>query len=79
MNTYRVYYNRSTDFPNVWSFDKGDISTECIVKKIRMEPGCVLWSNFDPEKNNLTEPRAWFTVMCGHVEVTDDGVAYFLS
>jgi len=73
MYRIRVYYNRSQDFPFVWSYDKGDISTEKIVKDIKIF-GCAVTSRFDSTKDNSIEPRAWFEVNCSNITVMNDVV-----
>src|SRR5271154_4743540 len=59
MRNYRVYYNRASDFPYVWSFDSGDMKDEVIVKSIR---GGNFVSCYDPMGDNLTSPRGYFLV-----------------
>ena len=70
---YRVYFNRSSDFPFVWSFDDGDIANEVIVKAIH---GCKFDSDYDPSGDNVNTPRGFFWVKAD-MAVLSDGEVWF--
>lgn len=75
---YRAYFNRSKDFPFIWSFDSGDSSTEVLVRNIHFAE-CHAWTHYDPKKgDNLNTPTAWFYILAGYVEIID-GEAYFTN
>lgn len=71
MYEIRVYYNRKSDYPFVWSMDRGDISTEKIFKDVRIF-GCKISSEFDSKHDNVNEPRAWFNVRCTKITEFND-------
>lgn len=60
MATIRVYYNRSNDFPQVWSVDQGSHASEINVQfiKLRVLP---VTSCYNPDAQ-YPEPKAWFEV-----------------
>lgn len=60
--TIRIYFNRKEDAPYVWSVDWGDISTERHFMTVTVEGSVTLTSCYDPTKDNVGEPRAWFEI-----------------
>jgi hypothetical protein len=70
--SYRFYYNRSQDFPQCWSVDEGDSSTEINVIDVVCEVVSETRHNYTTD--NEREPRA-FMVCFGKLEVIK-GVAY---
>ncbi len=77
--TYRVYFNRCVDFPQVWSVDEGDVSTEINVQGISVS-SLNVWVEwvYDPSiPTNDREPRAWNLLHCSKPLTIDHGVARF--
>lgn len=60
MALIRMYFNRSNDFPQVWSVDQGSHSSEINVQFIRLRVLPVT-SRYDPDAE-YPEPKAWFEV-----------------
>lgn len=60
MPLIRMYYNRSNDFPQVWSVDEGSSASEINVQfiKLRVLP---VTSKYNPQAE-YPEPKAWFEV-----------------
>lgn len=73
--TYRVFYNRSEDWPFVCSIDEGTQQTEQVVMAVFILPPAVASSHFSFEKPNDQSPVFWFDVT-GELEIKD-GIAYF--
>lgn len=77
MKTYRIYYNREKDWPQVWSVDEGSQATEINVIGVEFD-GVQVTSQHLPAPLADTpreSPFAWFEVTA-HLEVVG-GVAYF--
>jgi hypothetical protein len=72
---FRVYYNKSADYPFVWSFDKGSSDTEQTVMELRGER---FESAYTSDGDNVNTPRAFFWVTADEV-VIRNGIAYFVS
>lgn len=77
MSLYRVYYNRSADFPFVWSFDDGDSKNEQNVTAIH---GVLsgFESAYDPGGDNINTPRAFFWIDAEKVRL-EKGEAWFYN
>lgn len=78
---YRVYYNRSQDFPQLWSVDEGDQSTEFNVIDIDAVGCPVAWRALPPpiraaEGVGPVFPSAWNEIEAAGVKVVR-GVAVF--
>jgi hypothetical protein len=71
---FRVYFNRSSDFPYVWSFDDGDIKNEVLVTKIH---GTSFVSDYDPSGDNVNTPRGFFWVKASRAVLTDGEVTFY--
>lgn len=72
---YRVYYNRSLDYPFSWSIDEGTQESEVLVLAVIILPSCVTTTHCLNEKPNPDSPVAWLEV-CGDLEIVND-IAYF--
>lgn len=63
---YRVYYNRSVDWPQCWSVDEGDQSSEINVCGVKMIGVPLVTRELPPEQravvDNKVTPSAWFEV-----------------
>lgn len=75
---YRVYYNRHSDYPFIWSIDAGTLETEVRVKsvqfhKVQAETG------IDPniKIGDQVNPRVFFIVRYAKLTVSEDGHACF--
>lgn len=55
---YRIYFNRSSDAPLVWSVDAGTQDTEINVSRIEIHTP--LESFYNGNKPNPDSPVAWF-------------------
>ncbi len=73
---YRAYFNRKNEFPQVWSVDQGDQSTEINVKDAQGHK--VNWRFvFDSSiKPNPDVPCAWIEIEHATMQI-HDGVAHF--
>jgi hypothetical protein len=72
---YRVYFNRSADFPLIWSFDEGDTSTEVLVTDFVIDK-CVVTSAYDPNGDNINTPKGYLRVDAEFMLIEDD-IVYF--
>lgn len=72
---FRAYYNRSTDYPFVWSIDEGTQDTEVLVMAIIILPPCVTTTHCLNEKPNPDSPVCWLEIS-GTLEIVND-IAYF--
>lgn len=79
MSAYRIYYNTASDWPQCWSIDEGDQSSE--INVIGIDIGICPWrTNQLPDKardgaDPKKVPTAWIEVT-GRLEVRG-GRAYF--
>ena len=76
--TYRVYFNRRSEAPFVWSIDEGSADTEITVRSFSAGPGCELRSCYTGEVPNENTPVAWLEVDADALEL-QDRVARFES
>lgn len=73
---YRVYYNRTAEFPQCWSVDEGDQTTELNVSSFELH-SVSAESHLDLSiKPNKDTPSAWITILYAKLEVRG-GVAMF--
>ena len=76
MATYRVYYNRRREAPQIVSFDEGDQSTEINVCAVRFHRVSAV-SHWDPNTPpNQDTPSFWLEVFHAVVQVRE-GTAHF--
>jgi len=73
--TYRVYFNRWQDAPNVWSVDDGTQATERTVREVRLH-NVSARTRFGPGDNQKS-PTVWIEVQ-GEL-VVSNGVAWLLG
>lgn len=79
---YRVYYNRSLDWPQVWSIDEGDQTTESNVIDY-LADGCLVRGRSLPPPVRSVEggapvfPTAWVEIEAAGVQMAC-GVAVFI-
>lgn len=69
--TYRVYFNRCEDFPQIWSIDEGSVETEVNVVDFRAS-GCIVTSGRAPDFSALDsnrEPKAWLEIQASSVRL----------
>jgi hypothetical protein len=57
MKTFRLYYNRANDAPQIWSIDEGSHASEINVRDIIIRVPCSSAANLEAE---YPEPKAWF-------------------
>lgn len=77
--TYRVYFNRKSEWPTIWSIDEGAQTSEINVQGFVLEDVRAESHNLPEEQlvsaNHLNTPAAWITVTATlHIE---SGIAYF--
>ncbi|HYX83236.1 MAG TPA: hypothetical protein VE714_12630 [Gemmatimonadales bacterium] len=79
MTTYRVYFNRASDAPQVWSVDEGTQATEITVIGIRLEGADAITRVLPPDTpvDPDRAPRAWLEVR-GKLQIRA-GVAIFMT
>jgi hypothetical protein len=70
--TYRFYYNGEKYFPQIWSVDEGDSSTEINVVNVVYEAPSE--GRYLKTADNESEPKV-FMIYFGRLEVSN-GVAY---
>lgn len=77
--TFRLYFNRCADWPQIWSIDWGTPGTECNVVDWRLETGVTAKAGraaavdaVDRER----EPVAWMEIDAATLSL-EDGVAVF--
>lgn len=77
MATWRVYFNRRNEAPQVWSVDEGTQATETNVIDWKLHR-CNADSHYDPAIKNTDpdHPTAWFTVPHAKLRM-EGGVAHF--
>lgn len=72
---YRVYFNRHSDFPLVWSVDHGTQETEVNVRKV-VTRNVRTYTDSGPG-DNLNSPTVWIVVEGGNLQILDD-IAYIM-
>lgn len=77
MRTWRVYFNRKREAPQVFSVDEGDQTSETNVIGVKGH-GVDFEFHYNGEKVNEDHPSAWQTVSA-HVLVFEHGIAHFYS
>jgi hypothetical protein len=75
---YRVYYNRHSDYPYIWSIDAGTIDTEVKVVDVKFHK-CVAETGFDRSVpiGDTERPRVFFTVRYADLVIGADDIACF--
>jgi hypothetical protein len=75
--TFRVYYNRCDDAPQIWSVDEGDQTTEINVIDWRSH-GCMVASGLrqDAPTVSMFTPKVWAEIYNAKL-VVEKGVAHF--
>ena len=71
MYEIRIYYNNSSEYPYIWSYDNGDISTERKTKAIHIHK-CNLVSKFEKTADNTKNPKAFLVVTCERAVMIND-------
>lgn len=81
--TYRLYFNRCEDWPQIWSIDRGTVASEVNVCGFRFAPGVQVVdgraeniASLTPEQRQR-EPIAWCAVTASGLRIVDDGIAWF--
>ncbi len=72
---FRIYFNRHSDFPLVWSVDQGDQSTEINVKRV-VTRGVRTYTD-GGVGDNVNSPTVWIVVEGGNLQVIED-IAYIM-
>lgn len=70
---YRVYYNRAVDWPQCWSVDQGDQTTEINVQGVKLFADSRTVTQPDAVRaatDAKVSPAAWLEVE-GHLRITD--------
>lgn len=70
IRSYRVYFNRAEDAPQIWSIDEGTVASEINVLSVKVQAPGFTRSNLDAQ---FPEPKAWIEVD-GHLSIVN-GVA----
>lgn len=79
--TFRLYFNRCEDWPQIWSIDDGDIAHECNVVAWRTEPGVTMRAGRVSDELRATldkarQPVAWCEVEAANCRI-EAGIAVF--
>ena len=71
LKTLRIYYKRTGTFPFVWSFDRGHIRSQRVVKDFHIHGtwGTSGGTDFDTEVEN--SPHVFVKVHCATYKVVD--------
>jgi hypothetical protein len=73
---YRIYYNRTAEFPQVWSIDEGEQTSEINVSGFRFH-GVTGESHYDADiLPNRNTPTAWIEINYATLKV-EGGIAHF--
>lgn len=69
---YRVYYNKSSEYPFIWSIDAGSLDTEVKVKSVQFHK-VVAETGIDPniKVGDVVNPRVFFIVRYATLSVKD--------
>jgi hypothetical protein len=75
--TFRCYYNRCEDAPQIWSVDEGDQTTEINVIDWRSH-GCAIASGLQKGVPTTSKqvPKVWASIFNARL-VVEKGVAHF--
>jgi len=76
---YRLYFNRCEDWPQIWSIDNGDTSTEINVTAWRVEVPCTVTSDRADDLatvDRARQPVAWASIEAQTLTI-ERGVAVF--
>lgn len=76
MRTWRAYFNRKREAPQVWSIDEGSQDSEINVIAIVSGPGCHTVTRYDGTPVNDDTPSAWLEISATNLHV-EGGLAYF--
>lgn len=76
MNRYRVYFNRKSEFPQVWSCDEGTQDSEVNLIGFVIHQGCFTESHYSGAKPNEDSPSAWIEVTADYRYIVG-GVMHF--
>ncbi len=76
MKTYRVYFNRCEDWPQVWSVDEGTVATEVNVIGVRLD-GVRSVTRSGVVTDAAREPKAWLDVEADGLRIVH-GLAVFV-
>lgn len=77
MPTYRIYFNRKREAPQVWSYDEGDQSTEVNIIDYKLHKISLVEPGADfGVKANENSPTVWLIVHRAIVQM-QAGVAHF--
>lgn len=75
--SYRVYYNRHSEFPYIWSIDSGSLDTEIKVRNVQFHKVQAETSiDLSVPLGDMERPRVFFIVRYADL-VVKDGVACF--
>jgi hypothetical protein len=77
--TYRIYYNRASDWPQIWSVDEGSQATEINVQGFELSEvsaGAVALPKEARHPDNTVAPSAWLEVRNARLDVVA-GIAVF--
>ena len=78
--TYRLYFNRCEDFPQIWSVDEGTIATEVNVIGFVLR-GCGARDGRVEDFGAIDaarEPKAWLLIEASSL-VIERGIAHFVG
>ena len=73
--TFRAYFNRRSEAPQVWSVDEGSQETEINVKGFVIH-GCTVNAQFNGQRPNNDSPVAWIEIEADTYRILD-GVVHF--
>jgi hypothetical protein len=74
---FRVYFNRHSEFPQIWSVDEGTQESEINVIGFVIHRGCYLESRYNGDKPNDDSPCAWIEVQANDYYIKG-GIVHFV-
>jgi hypothetical protein len=78
MRTFRAYFNRHREAPQVWSIDEGSQDSEINVRSFVTSQGCTVRSKYNGKPSNENTPSAWIEVEAIAYTI-HEGICYFLA
>ncbi len=74
--TYRVYFNRKAEAPQVWSIDEGTQESEVNVQWIKLIDVSAE-TKYAPTDKPYDSPAAWFEVRAKYMILTEGGAILY--
>lgn len=76
MSDWRIYFNKRSEFPLIWSVDSGKGTQEIKVKDARLHRVTGI-TRYDPSGDNVTTPTAWVEITYAVMHLENDVANFF--